>query len=153
MVSGTYSQIYIHLVFAVKYRQSMLHKTFRREVFKYMAGILSNQKHIPLIINGVEDHVHALFIMTPKKSISDTVRELKRASSIFINENFVKNKFQWQRGYGAFSYSQSTLNRIIEYIKNQEQHHKKTTFRQEYIDFLKSYQIEFEEEFLFDFLD
>ncbi len=153
MVPGTFTQVYIHLIFAVKYRQNLLHKSFRQEVFSYMGGIFSKLGHIPLIVNGVEDHVHSLYIMSPNISISETVREVKRASAIFINENFIKSQFQWQRGYGAFSYSQSQLERIIYYIENQEEHHRRKTFREEYIDFLKAYQIEFKEEFLFEFWD
>jgi len=153
MVPGTYTQVYIHLVFAVKYRQSLLHKSFRQEVFSYMGGIFSKLGHIPLIVNGVEDHVHSLYIMSPNVSIAETAREVKRASAMFIKDNYIKSRFQWQRGYGAFSYSQSQLDRIIHYIETQEEHHRKKTFREEYIGFLKAYQIEYKEEFLFDFLD
>ena len=154
MKPGSFTQLYVQLVFAVKYRQALLHKNIRERVFKYMSGIISEMKHKSIIVNGISNHVHILIGLNPSLSISDTIHDIKRSSSLFINkEKLCLGKFAWQEGYGAFSYSRSCLDNIYNYILNQEKHHKKKTFREEYIQFLKEYNIEFDERFLFDFLD
>lgn len=154
MKPDAYSQIYIQLVFAVKNRDALIKKEIRSRVFEYMGGILNNMKHKTIIINGIANHVHVFFGMNPTLSLSDTVHDLKRSSSIFINENRLCNaQFNWQEGYGGFSYSRSQIKDVYEYIKDQENHHKKRTFREEYLDFLKEFEIEYNERFLFDFLD
>ncbi len=154
MKPGVFTQLYIQLVFAVKYRDRLLNDDIREKVFSYMSGIVTNSKHKSIIINGVSDHVHIFLGLNPNLSISDTVRDLKRSSSIFINENkWFKSKFQWQEGYGAFSYSKSQVDNVYNYIQKQEEHHKKTTFREEYIDFLKKFEIEYDKKFLFDFFN
>ena len=152
MKPGVFTQLYVQLVFAVKYRDRLLKENIRSEVFSYMSGIATNLNHKSIIINGVSDHVHVLLGINPSITISDTVWELKRSSSLFINnKNWFRSKFQWQDGYGAFSYSRSHIDNVYNYIKNQEQHHRKTTFREEYIDFLEQFKIEFDSKYLFDF--
>jgi putative transposase len=152
MKPGVFTQLYIHLVFAVKYRDRMLTKEIRSEVFRYMSGILKNRKHKSIIINGIADHAHILFGANPNDSISDLVACLKRDTSTYINEKkFFKVKFQWQDGYGAFTYGRSQLDKIYNYILNQEKHHHTRTFREEYIDLLKKFEIEHEEKYLFEF--
>jgi len=154
MKPNTYSQIYIQLVFAVKNRDALLKQNFSSRIFEYMSGILTNLKHKTIIINGTSNHVHVFLGMNPAISLSDTVHELKRGSSLFINENKLCNSpFAWQEGYGGFSYSKSHIQNVYDYIYNQELHHKKKTFRDEYLDFLKKYEIEYNEKFLFDFMD
>jgi len=142
------------MVFAVKNRDAILNKNIRQRVFEYMSGILREMQHKSIIVNGVSNHVHIFIGLNPSKSISDTVHDLKRSSSLFINkERLCKGKFSWQEGYGAFTYSRSQLNNVYQYILNQEEHHKRTTFKEEYISFLTEFEIDYEERFLFDFLD
>jgi REP element-mobilizing transposase RayT len=152
-MAGTYSQIYIQVVFAVRGRQNLLHKDWREEVFKYMCGIITNKGHKPIIVNGVEDHVHVFLGLKPAMALSDLVRDIKNNSSNFINDHhWIKRKFCWQEGYGAFSYSQSQVGYVYNYILNQEEHHRKQTFKTEYIDTLKKYEIEHEEKYLFEWM-
>ena len=154
MKPGVFTQLYIHIIFAVKFRDGLLKEEYRKEIFSYMSGIVTNLKHKSIIINGVDDHVHIFLGLNPAKSISDTVREIKRSSSIFINEKkWFKKKFNWQEGYGGFSYGKSQIDKVYNYIQNQEQHHKKQTFRNEYIAFLKKFEIEYDQQFLFKFFD
>ncbi|WP_162343556.1 IS200/IS605 family transposase [Cyclobacterium salsum] len=153
-MAGTFSQIYIHYVFAVKGRQNLLQKPWRQEVCKYIAGIIKGKQQKPLIVNGVSDHVHAFVGIKPAMSISDLIRDVKNNSSNFINDQkFLKGKFSWQEGYGAFSHSHSQLDTVYQYIANQENHHKKKTFKEEYLEFLQKFEIEYEEKYLFEWLD
>ena len=153
-MASTFSQIYIQYVFAVKGRENLLQKPWRDEVFKYMAGITKGKNQKPIIVNGVTDHVHVFIGLKPTMNISDLVRDIKNNSSNFINEQkFIKGKFAWQEGYGAFSYAHSQIDNVYQYIANQEEHHKKKTFKEEYIDFLKKFEIEFNEKYLFEWLD
>jgi REP element-mobilizing transposase RayT len=154
MKSGTFTQMYVHLVFAVKNREALLNKSFRNRVFEYVGGIITGLKHKSIIVNGALDHVHILFGLNPSVNISDTVHDVKRGSSLFINDQkFLNGHFSWQEGYGAFTYGQSQLNDIYKYIKNQELHHQKTSFREEYISILKKFEIGYDARFLFDFID
>lgn len=154
MKPGAFTQLYVHLVFTVKYRERLLTKGMRVELFKYISGIISNRKHKVIIINGMQDHIHILIGLNPNDKISDFVACIKRESSSFINEKkFFRGKFHWQDGYGAFSYSRSQLDVVYNYIANQEVHHKKRTFREEYVGLLKKYEIQFDEKYLFDFFD
>jgi putative transposase len=154
MKPGIFTQLYIHLIFAVKNREAVLTQNIRNRVFEYMSGIASNMKHKSIIINGALDHVHILLGLNPATSISDTVHDLKRNSSLLINdEKLCKGKFSWQEGYGGFTYSRSQLNDVYHYIENQEMHHKKRSFREEYLGFLEKFEIEFDQRFLFDFFD
>jgi REP element-mobilizing transposase RayT len=153
-VAGTFSQIYIQLVFAVKGRENLLQKPWRDEVFKYISGIIKGKNQKPIIVNGVSDHVHVFVGIRPSMSISDLVRDIKNNSSNFINEHkFIKGKFSWQEGYGAFSYSHSQIKNVYEYIANQEEHHRKKTFKEEYLDFLHKFEIEYDEKFLFEWIE
>jgi putative transposase len=154
MKPGTFTQLYVHFVFAVKNRDAVLNKNIRERVFEYMSGIVREINHKSLIIGGVSDHVHVFVGINPVKSIADTARDLKRSSSLFINkEKLCLGHFEWQDGYGAFTYSRSQIKDVYEYIKNQEEHHRKKTFQSEYIDFLKKFEVDYDERFLFEFLD
>ncbi|MCE2962163.1 MAG: IS200/IS605 family transposase [Chitinophagales bacterium] len=153
-MAGTFSQIYIQYVFAVKGRQNLLHKPWREEVFKYISGIIKGKNQKPIIVNGVEDHVHCFVGLKPGMSISDLVRDIKNNSSNFINEQkFLKGKFSWQEGYGAFSYSHSQIENVYRYIENQEEHHRKISFKEEYFDFLEKFEIEYDEKYLFEWVE
>ena len=146
---STFTQLYIHIVFSTLNRQNLLHGENRNRVYKYMTGIIKNLQHKPFIINGMPDHVHILFGLNPDRTISDLVHEVKRCSTNFINENKLSAvKFNWQEGYGAFSYSRSHLNRLINYIKNQEVHHKKRDFKTEYIELLEKFGVEYDPNYL-----
>ena len=150
---NTYSQIYIHLVFAVKYRQSLINESWETELYKYINGVIQNKGQLPIAINGMPDHIHILFIMKPTCCISDLVREIKKSSTEFIAvKGFVRTKFQWQNGFGAFSYSQSSLNNVKRYIENQKQHHAVKTFKREYQEFLSMFDIEYNQDYLFDWI-
>lgn len=149
MKPGTFTQMYVQLVFAVKGWDAALTTIIRPRVFEYMSGILTNQRHKSIIINGISNHVHILFGLNPSISVSDTVHEIKRSSSLFINkQKLCPERFSWQEGYGAFTYSRSQLNDLYKYIENQENHHKNRTFRDEYIDYLNTNEMGFNEEFL-----
>ena len=153
-MAGTYSQIYIQIVFAVQGRQNLLQKEWRQEVFKYMAGIIKNTGQKPIIVNGVEDHAHVFVGLKPSKALSDLVRDIKNNSSNFINDQkWIKGKFNWQEGYGAFSYSHSQISNVYNYILNQERHHVNQTFKNEYMDFLKQFEIVHDMKYLFEWMD
>ena len=153
-MANTYSQINIHCVFAVKGRDNLITKFFRDDLHKYMAGILRNDNVYSLAVGGWKDHVHVFFELHPDLKISDLMRMLKATSSKWINDNkLVSGKFQWQEGYGAFSYSRSQRNDVIHYIMNQEEHHQKKTFKEEYLELLQKFEIEFKDEYLFEFYD
>jgi putative transposase len=152
MKPGVFTQLYVHLIFAVKYRDSTLSKEIRPKIFRYMSGIISQKGHKSIIVNGVSDHVHILVGLNPNEKISDLVGNIKRGASTLINENrLLPTKFLWQDGYGAFSYSKSQLSILYKYIANQEAHHRRKTFREEYIDVLNKFEIEYNEKYLFDF--
>lgn len=154
MKPGTFTQIYIQLVFSPKHREYLLVERIRPRIFEYLSGITTNLGHKSIIINGMSDHVHLFVGLNPKMSISETVKELKRSSSIFIKEQrFFPGKFEWQEGYGGFSYGRSQIDSVYEYIKNQERQHQKRSFREEYMGFLNKYEIEFENQYLFEFFD
>ncbi len=151
---STFSQIYIQVVFAVKGRQSLIRPEWEEELYKYITGIVTNKEQKLIAINGVADHIHILLGLKPSCRLSDLVREIKKASNSFIKEKgFVKSKFEWQDGYGAFSYSHSALDNVIAYINNQKEHHRKKTFKEEYIEFLKKFQVDYKDEYLFNWID
>ena len=154
MTPGTYTQLYIHLIFAVKNREAKLTDDIRKTVFEYMSGIITAMDHKSIIVGGVSDHTHILLGFNPLVTVSDTVYHIKRSTSLFINkQRFCPDNFSWQKGYGAFSYSRSKLSRVFQYILNQEKHHQKTTFKTEYLEFLEKFSIEYDEKYLFDFWD
>jgi REP element-mobilizing transposase RayT len=153
-MAGTFTQIYIQYVFAVKSRANLLQESWRKEVFKYISGIIKGKNQKPIIVNGVDNHVHAFVGMKPSISVSDLIRDIKNNSSNFINDKkFLNVKFEWQEGYGAFSYSHSQIDKIYNYILNQEEHHKKHTFKKEYIQLLDEFEIEYDERYLFDWIE
>jgi len=153
-MAGTFSQIYIQVVFAVQNRECIIHSSWDEELYKYISGIVTNKGQKMLAINGVSDHIHFLIGMKPSCCLSDLVREVKKSSNEFIKEKkFLKFKFNWQEGYGAFSYSHSQIDSVIKYIINQKEHHKKQTFRVEYLDFLRKFEIEFKDEYLFKWIE
>ncbi len=153
-MANTYTQITIQVVFAVKHRERVIKKINRPELFKYIAGIINKKKHKLLAINGVADHVHILFGLDPAVALSDIVRDIKNNSSRFINEKrWFPGHFEWQTGYGGFSYSRSERPDIIRYIENQEEHHSRKSFREEYLKILDQFDIEFSNQYLFDFFE
>jgi len=153
-MAGTYSQIYIQIVFAVQGRHKLLAKEWRQEVFKYMAGIIRNKGQKPIIVNGVEDHAHVFVGLKPVMRISDLVRDIKNNSSNFINDHkWIKGRFNWQEGYGAFSYSHSQIANVYDYILNQEKHHAEQTFKDEYMDFLEKFEVEYDVKYLFEWIE
>lgn len=150
---GTYSQIYIQVVFSVKGKENILQKPWRSEVFKYMSGIIKAKHQKPIIVNGVSDHVHLFVGLKPSMSVSDLVRDVKNNSSNFINKNnFVKGRFSWQEGFGSFSYAHSQINRVYQYILDQEKHHMRKSFKEEYLEFLQEFDIEYNEKYLFEWI-
>jgi putative transposase len=149
-MANTYTQIHIQFVFAVKFRKSLIHDSFKQELYQYISGIINNYGHKLLAINGVEDHIHIFIGMRPTQSISDLIQDIKGSSSKWINEKkFLKTKFEWQAGYGAFSYSKSHVQNVIKYIQNQEKHHKKESFLEEYLKFLEAFDIEYDKRYVF----
>lgn len=151
---NTFSQIYIHVVFAVKGRKSLIHGKLNDELYKYLCGIVKGNHEKVYAINGMPDHIHILLSIKPNTMLSDLMRDIKASSSKWINLNkHVKGKFQWQEGFGAFSCSQSQLYKVISYINNQETHHKKTSFKEEYLKLLQSYKIEYDEKYVFEWIE
>ena len=151
---STYSQIYIQTIFAVKGRDSLIQPEWEEKLYKYITGIVQNKKQKMLAINGIPNHIHFLIGMKPSCCLSDLVREIKKSSNEFVNENKLsKFNFSWQEGFGAFSYSHSQLNDVIAYIMKQKEHHKKRTFKDEYMDFLNHFKVEYEERYLFEWYE
>lgn len=151
---GTYSQIYIQIVFAVKRRENLIGKNWKDELYKYISGIITNKGQKSIIVNGASDHIHIFVGLKPSMAISDLVRDVKNNSSNFINDKkIVKGKFSWQEGYGAFSYSHTQIENVYNYILNQEEHHHKKTFKEEYLDFLQEFDIAYDEKYLFEWID
>jgi REP element-mobilizing transposase RayT len=154
MKPKNYTQLHFQLIFAVKYRRALLTDDIRDEVFKYMGGILTEMGHKPYIINGPSNHVHILLGFNPNKTVSETVQHLKRNTSLFINrQRLCPMRFAWQEGYGAFSYSKSQLGRVDKYIKNQVEHHRRKSFREEYLKCLQNHDLDYNDRYLFDFMD
>ena len=153
-MANTFSQIYIQIIFAVKGRENLISAKWKDELYKYICGIANNNQQKVYSINGMPDHIHLLLSIKPNCSLSDLIRDIKAGSSKWINEKkFVIGKFQWQEGFGAFSYSQSQLDNVIAYINNQEAHHLIKTFKDEYIELLQKFQIEFDERYVFDWIE
>jgi len=153
-MADTFTQIYIQVVFAVQNRKALIQPEWEEELFKYITGTVQNRGQKMLAINGTSNHIHFFIGMKPTCCLSDLVREVKKSSSIFVKEKrFSKFQFKWQEGFGAFSYSHSQLTDVIRYIENQKEHHRKRTFKEEYLAFLKSFEIEFKNEYLFKWFD
>lgn len=153
-MANTYSKVYIQVVFAVKGRQNLIRAEIREDLQKYITGIITNRDQKLLSIFCMPDHTHLLIGLKPSISISDLVRDIKAGSSKFINDKkLIKGKFSWQEGFGVFSYSGSQIDTVIKYIQNQEKHHNKKSFKEEYLEFLKKFEIEYDEKYLFEWID
>ena len=153
-MANTFSQIYIQTVFAVENRQSLITPDFKEDLYKYMTGIVKNQGQKLIAINGMPDHVHILIGLKPAMALADLVREIKADSTNFINDQkFVRGHFNWQEGYGAFSYGHSQLDTIIRYIQKQETHHHKRSFKSEYLSLLRKFDIAFDDKYVFEFIE
>jgi REP element-mobilizing transposase RayT len=149
-MANTYTQIHIQAVFVVQNRDCVILKSWKDELYKYITGIIQNHNHKVLAINGMPDHVHVLIGMRPTQSLSELMQDIKGGSSNWINQKgFVKGKFSWQEGYGAFSYSKSHVDAVIDYINKQEKHHRKKTFIEEYFEFLEKFKVEYDERYVF----
>jgi REP element-mobilizing transposase RayT len=146
---STYSQIYIQIVFAVQGRESFIKPEWEERLHQYIAGFIRNKQQTLIAINGTSNHIHILIGMTPTCCLSDFIRELKKASNSFVNENkLCKYIFRWQEGYGAFSYSRSQVDNVVKYIVNQKEHHAKKTFKDEFLEFLQKFEIMYDEKYL-----
>ncbi|MDD4149316.1 MAG: IS200/IS605 family transposase [Bacteroidales bacterium] len=153
-MANTYTQIYIQIIFAVKGREAMILPNWEEELYKYITGIVQNKKQKMLAINGISNHIHFFIGFKPDCCLSDLVREIKKSSNSFIKDSgFCKSAFHWQEGFGAFSYSRSQIDSVINYIANQKQHHQKQSFKNEYLDFLKTFDVEYNEKYLFEWND
>jgi REP element-mobilizing transposase RayT len=149
-MADTYTRIYIHVVFAVEGRQNLIKPEYNDELQKYITGIISAQKQKLIAINNMPDHMHLLIGLRPDMSLSDLVRDIKANSSRFISEKrWVAGRFSWQQGFGAFSYSHSQIGTVIRYIHNQPKHHSKKSFKEENIEFLKKFNIDYDEKYIF----
>lgn len=153
-MANTFTQLYVQIVFAVQGRQNLISKAHKEELHKYITGIVREKKQKLLAVNCMPDHTHVFVGFKPDKAISDLARDIKANSSAFVNEKkWVKGKFHWQEGYGAFTYSHSQLTDVINYIRNQEAHHMKKTFREEYLDMLEKFRIEYDQRYLFEWIE
>jgi REP element-mobilizing transposase RayT len=150
----TFTQIYIHIIFAVKNRNSLIKPDWEEKLYKFISGLLTNKGQKLLRINGMPDHLHILIEMKPDCNLSDLIRETKKSSNSYIKDSkFTKFNFNWQSGFGAFSVSPSQLDKVINYIINQKKHHKKRSFKEEYLLLLEKYKIEYKSEYLFDWIE
>lgn len=150
-MANTYSQIYVQIVFAVKYRKALLDKAWRSQVFGVMGNLINETNCKTIIVNGVEDHVHCFVGLKPAISVSELMKIVKAKSSKYINDHsLTRERFEWQTGFGVFSYSQIDIERVFKYIQNQEEHHRSKKFKEEYLELLKEYQIEYDEQYLFE---
>jgi putative transposase len=153
-MANTYTQCYFHLVFAVKNRNALIKKHWKDNLEKYITGIIQNQKHKLLAINSMPDHIHIFIGYNLNQTIPKLVEEIKTSSNAWIkSNNLSKSKFEWQIGYGAFTYSHSQIDAVVKYVMNQEQHHKQKTFREEYLEILKKNDVRYNDEYVFDFFD
>ncbi|WP_114789534.1 IS200/IS605 family transposase [Niabella yanshanensis] len=153
-MANTYTKLYIQIVFAVKGRASVIREEFRDELQKYMTGIIQNKKQKLYAIYCMPDHVHIFVSMGPELAISDLVRDVKANATSFINDKgWVEGYFEWQRGFGAFSYSESQVKAVVNYVLNQREHHEEKTFREEYIELLNQFEVDFDNKYLFEFLE
>jgi len=149
-MANTYTQIHIHAVFAVRNRQALISPEWKITLYKYISGIVANQGHKLLIINGVEDHLHMLIGLRPVQSLSSLMQDIKGDSSKWINQNnLVKGRFHWQEGFGAFACCMSHLSNVIRYIERQEEHHRKIEFVDEYLDLLEESKIQYDQKYIF----
>ena len=149
-MANTYTQIHLQCIFVVKYRDTVIGTSWKERLHKYIIAIINNNGHKLLAINSVPDHLHLFLGMRPNQSLSDLMRLVKGDSSEWINnQKLVTGKFRWQEGYGAFSYSKSQTDDVVKYILNQEEHHRKNTFLEEYAEILKEFEVDFDEQYIF----
>ena len=149
-MANTYHQIYIQTVFPVKYRNGVINKTWKEQLYAVIGNLINEDGCKTIIVNGVEDHVHCFFGLKPSISISDLMKNVKAKSSKWINEQqLTKEKFEWQEGFGAFSYGQSQINSVFQYIKKQEEHHHTHTFKEEYLKLLEIFEVPYDERYIF----
>ena len=149
-MGNTYTQIHIHAIFTVQNRECIINDSWQDELYKYIMGIIRENQHKPIVINGMPDHIHVLFGMRPAQSLSDLLQDIKGSSSKWINEKkFIKCRFSWQEGFGAFSYSKSEIPNVIKYINSQKEHHKKKSFIKEYQEFLQAFNVDYDERYIF----
>jgi REP element-mobilizing transposase RayT len=148
-MANTYTQIHIHAIFGVQNRISLINESWKNDLYRYITGIIQKNTHKLIIINGMQDHIHLLFGFRPIQSLSDLMQDIKGSSSKWINEKrYVRGKFSWQEGFGAFSYSKSQIPGVIKYIENQEMHHKKFNFREEYQNILEKFGVDYDERYI-----
>jgi len=153
-MANTYSQCYFHLVFAVKNRQALIEKSWKHDLEKYITGIVRNHKHKMLAIGAMPDHIHIFIGYHLTHRIPDLVEEIKTSSNLWIKEKkLTKYPFEWQKGYGAFTHARSQLDTVVKYVLTQEEHHKKNSFREEYLDILRKNDIDYDEKYVFDFFE
>lgn len=153
-MANTFSQIYIQIVFAVKHRNAQIDPIWEEQLYKYITGIVQNKEQKMIAINGMPDHIHIFIGMKPTCCLSNLVQEIKKSSNTFIKDKDLSSKpFNWQEGFGAFSYSHSQIDSVYKYVMNQKEHHKKQTFKEEYIDFLKKFEVEYDDKYLFDWFN
>lgn len=153
-MANTFSQIYIQIVFAVRNRKALINQNWEEQLHKYITGIVQNKGQKMLAVNGTSNHIHIFIGMKPTCCLSDLVREIKKSTNTFIKEkHFTRFKFEWQEGYGSFSYSHSQLSDVIQYIENQKEHHKTRTFKEEYHALLNAFAIEFHEKYVFEWIN
>lgn len=149
-MANTYHQIYLQIIVAVKYRKALIQPAWKSNMFAVMGNLINETGCKNLIVNGVEDHVHCFLGLKPSVSVSEIMQTVKAKSSKWLNQSdLLSHRFEWQPGYGCFSYSHSHINRVFKYIKGQEEHHKAVSFREEYIQLLKAFEIEYDEKFIF----
>ena len=149
-MANTYHQIYLQTVFAVKYRNAVIDIEWKDQLCAVIGNLINEKKCKTIIVNGVADHVHCFFGLNPTVSVSELMKAVKARASKYINDKkLTKRRFEWQRGYGVFSYSQSHIDNVYKYIQNQEKHHKKVTFRDEYLDLLNKFNIQYDEQYIF----
>jgi REP element-mobilizing transposase RayT len=153
-MANTYTQIYLHIVFAVKHRDALISSSWKERLHKYITGIIQNQGHKLITINTMPNHAHIFIGMKPDAALSDLVRDIKRDSTNFVNNEIkMRGKFGWQEGFGAFSYSHSQIDSVAKYILNQEEHHRRKTFREEYETMLKDYAVEYNDRYVFEWIE
>jgi REP element-mobilizing transposase RayT len=154
IMANTYSQIYIQIVFAVQNRNALIKQSWEEKLYKYIAGIITNKNQKLIAINGIQDHIHIFIGLKPDCSISDLVREIKKASTKFINtEKLCPYKFNWQEGFGAFSYGHSQIDSVYNYVMNQKNHHKTQSFKEEYLVFLETFKVDYKTDYLFQWIE
>ena len=150
-MANTYTQLYIQIVIVVKGRHCLIPNDKKENLYKYITGTIQNKTHNLISINGISNHIHFLIGLYPSEALSELVKEVKRCSTNFINEQkWLRSKFSWQKGFGGFSYSRSQLDKVVKYIENQEKQHKKRTFREEYIEMLKKFKVKFDDKYIFE---